>query len=321
MSERPEVLFLHTVYGSRGHDADAERAAIEAELGIDVRAARTPAESREKVRTADVVVSAASGIPGELLDAAERLRWVQAVSSGVDAYPRERLREAGVALTNAAGINAEPIAEQVLGYLLCFERRLPQGLRQQEARTWERFEGGELRGKTIGLVGVGEVGGRVADLASAFGMRVLGVKRHPETAPDTVESAVGPDALAGVLAESDYVVLACPLTEETRGMIGAGELEAMKQSGVLVNVARGPVADYDALTEALQQHVIAGAALDVYPEEPFPADSPLWGLSNTIMTPHMAGSTPRKPERLAEIFAANYAAFVDGDDAMPTRVD
>ena len=321
MADPPEVLLLHTVYASRAHDADAERAAIADRLGVEVAAARTPPESRARIGTAEVVVSAGGGLPADLLDAATSLRWVQAVSSGVDAYPLDRLAEAGIVLTNVAGIHAEPIAEQTVGYLLAFERNILRGIHQQRDGRWERYEGGELSGKTLGLVGVGAVGGRVAALGDALGMTVHGVKRDPDDAPAILDRVVGPDGRFEVLAAADYVVVACPLTEETRGLLGREEIGAMKNSAVLVNVARGGIVDYDALTEAVQQHVIAGAALDVYPEEPFPAASPLWGLPNVIMTPHMAGSTPKKPGRIADVVAENYRAFVDGDlDDMPTRV-
>jgi phosphoglycerate dehydrogenase-like enzyme len=152
-------------------------------------------------------------------------------------------------------------------------------------------------------------------------MTVIGTKRRPETAPDAVDEAFAPDGLFEVLKRSDYLVVACPLTEETRGLLGTKELTAMKSEAVLVNVARGEIVDEDALVRVLQQGVIRGAALDVFSEEPFPSDSPLWNLSNVVMTPHMAGSTPAKSERIAELFATNLAAYADdAPDAFVNRV-
>lgn len=320
MRDPPEVLLLHTVYSSRSHDADDELEAIEDRLGIDVHAARTPDESRELIGSAEIVVTTGRGLSPDLFGAATQLEWIQVVSSGYDGFSPQELLDSGIVLTNAGGANAEPVAEQVLGMLLCFERNIHRGIRQQFDRRWERYEAGELLEKTLGVIGVGAIGSRVAELGSAFDMRVLGIKRDPTTAPGSLDAVMGPDRLDEVLVEADYLVIACPLTPETRTMIGPDQLATMNQSAVLINVARGPIVDYDALTEALQQHQIAGAGLDVFLEEPFPPDSPLWGLSNVVMTPHMGGSTPRKPERIARAFERNYRAFVEGNlEAMPTR--
>ena len=284
-----------------------------------MRVARTPAESRERIESAEIVVAAS--LPDDVLARAGKLRWVQALSSGVDFFDFEALGERDVTLTNVAGIHAEPIAEQMFGYLLAFERGIVDGIRNQRRGVWERYKGGELRGKTVGIVGLGGVGTRTAELGQAFGMTVVGTKRDPSIAPAVVDEAHGPGGLDRVLIESDYVVVACPLTEATRGLLGREELGCMKESAVFVNVARGPIVDQAALTEALQQRVIRGAALDVFEREPLPDDAALWDLSNVVVTPHMAGSSPRKESRTAEVFAGNYAAYRDGDEAgMPTRV-
>jgi phosphoglycerate dehydrogenase-like enzyme len=319
MTRYPETVLLHTVASARWIDVDALAAAVGEELpDFDLRVARTPAESRELIADAEVVLTAS--LPGDLLAAADDLRWVQALSAGVDFYDHDALREASVLLTTAAGVHAEPIAEQVLGYLLVFERDILRGVRQQEAGRWLRYEAGELRGKTVGVVGVGAVGTRIAEVTSGLGMTVLGTKRDPSTTPDAVDEVWGPDGLHEVLARSDYVVVACPLTDETSGLLGAAEFGVMAEHAVLVNVARGPVVEEAALVNALQQGVIRGAALDVFETEPLPADSPLWDLPNAVVTPHMAGSSPHKEGRMADLFAENVAAFLAGDeDAMVNR--
>lgn len=319
MSDHPVTAILHTLRASHSHDEDEERAALEDELGIDIQMARTPAESRALIQTAEVALC--WGISEELIDVAENLRWVQALSSGVDYYPLERLRSEEIVLTNMAGIHARQIAEQVVGYMLVFSRQLHRSIHQQRDSRWERYEGWELTGQTLGIVGVGEVGSRVAEIAQVFDMNVIGTKRDPENVPDGVDELFGSDQLYEILSRSDYVLLSCPLTDETRGMIGADELGAMKNSAVLINVARGGVVDYESLTKALQQKVIRGAGLDVFPEEPYDLTAPLWNLSNVVMTPHMAGSSPHKPSRMADVFSRNFHAFSEGNlDEMPTRV-
>lgn len=321
MSGTPKLLYLHTIHASRGHDATRERELIENAVGVPIEFAKTFAESKTGIRDAEIVFTTGSGIPESLFASADELRWIQTVSSGIDGFDMSALEQAGVILTNAAGINGEPVAEQTLGYMLMFERKIHRGYRQQLANTWERYEGGELLDKTVGIIGVGEIGGRIAELCNAFGMEVLGVKRDVTNQPASLDCVYPPDELETVLPQSDYVVVACPLTDQTRGMFGDKEFGAMKDDGVIINVARGEITEFDSLTYAVQQHVIGGAALDVYPTEPYSEDSPLWNLSNVIMTPHMAGSNPKKPDRIAEIFTQNFEAYQAGNhDEMPTRI-
>ncbi|MEF8773425.1 MAG: D-2-hydroxyacid dehydrogenase [Halobacteriales archaeon] len=287
---------------------------------LDVAVAETAAETRDLLADAEVAVT--GRFDAELLDDAPALRWLQAMSAGVDYLPQDALSEAGVALTSAAGVHAEPIGEQVLGYMLAFERDLHVAARNQARGVWERdHDAGELAGKTLGIVGLGAIGSRVAQLGQAFRMEVVGTKRTPEDAPEAADEAFGPDGLATVLRRSDYLVVACPLTDETRGLIGREELRTLGSDGVLVNVARGEVVDQEALVRALQYRTIRGAALDVFEEEPLPPDSPLWDLSNVVLTPHMAGSTPKYADRLADLFANNYDAYrSSGVDALENRV-
>lgn len=312
----PTVLFTHTVGPDRG---ERLREAV-VEMGLPREATRVtsqPDETREAITTAEGIVT--GRLDESTLDTAEQLRWVQALSAGVDSYPQAALRERNVALTNSSGVHAEPIGEQVLGYMLAFERRFPTLFDQQADARWERREGTELRGKTVGVIGVGAIGTRVAELTSAVGCRTIGTKRDLSTVPDAIDTIHPADEYRTVAAESDYLVLACPLTDETRGLIGYDELRLLGGDGRLVNVARGAVCDEDALTTALQYHTIAGAALDTFETEPLPADSPLWNLSNVIVTPHMAGSTPGKLTRWSEIITDNYHALT-GERAYRNRV-
>jgi phosphoglycerate dehydrogenase-like enzyme len=317
VTDSPRLLVPHHVPPERTADLlDALDGAIPSD---SVVVADTPAESRDHVGTVDGIVT--YDLDDGLLAAATDLRWIQCLSAGVDHYDLDALRERGIVLTNSSGIHAEPIAEQVLCYLLMFERGIVQGTRQQARNAWERFEGSELRGKTVGVVGVGAIGTRVAEVCSALGTTVLGTKRDTSERPAAVDELFAADDYHEILRRSDYVVLACPLTEETEGLVGGPEFRLMSSETVLVNVARGGVVDEAALTRALQNRAIRGAALDVFEEEPLPADSPLWDLSNVVVTPHMAGSTPKKPERWREILTQNYEALAAGDlDGMVNRV-
>lgn len=323
MSPQTDVLVHHSVPAVFGtgvarelHERLQEDLPDGTEVGLS-----TPSHGGDRaVGSAEVVLAMRPVSEG--LDEASAPDWLQTLNSGTDAYDLDRLRELGVVVTNAAGVAANPIAEQVLGYMLAFERRIHTGIRQQERRgIWQRYSGGELAGKTVGLVGIGAIGSRVAELASAFGTEVIGTKRTPETAPEVVDEARPPEALAEVLVRADYVVLACPLVEATRGLIGADELAAMGSDAVLVNIARGEVVDEPALETALQERRIRGAALDVFETEPLPQESPFWDLPNAIVTPHMSGSTPRYAERIGDLFVENYRAYAAGDlDGLENRV-
>jgi len=310
-----EVLIHHSVSAVFGSDVCASlHTQLEDVLPptVVVDAATTALESAAALETADVVLTIRP--IADTLPADTAPDWVQTLNSGVDAYALDALADRGVAVTNAAGIAANPIAEQVLGYLLTFERRIHTGIRQQERDgLWQRYSAGELRGKTLGIVGVGAIGTRVAELAAAFEMEVIGTKRTPETAPSTVDEVHPPEGLPELLARSDYVVLACPLVEETRGLIDAEALMSMRSNAVLVNIARGPVVDESALEDALQQGRIRGAALDVFESEPLPPSSVLWDLPNVVITPHMAGSTPRYADRIASLVGENYAHYAAGE--------
>lgn len=314
---RPTLLVAHTVSPER---TATLRPALEDALGGDViYNAERPSETRDLLPEVEMVL--AGRFEAAWLDDAKNLRVVQALSAGVDFLPVDQIEEAGVALANSAGVSAEPIGEQVLGYMLQFERRLLEHARNQRRGVWERIEGGELRGKTVGIIGVGAIGSRVAELAQAFGMKVIGTKRSLDDPPAAVDELRAASEYHEVLQRADYVVLACPLTEATEEMIGMAEFRLLGSDAVLVNIARGGVVDQDALVRALQYGMIRGVALDVFEDEPLPPDSVLWDLSNVIITPHMAGSTPHKGHRWAEIVTTNYEAIVEDDlDSLVNRV-
>ena len=266
---------------------------------------------------AEVLFAAWSGPLRELTDVRERaprLRWVQLTHAGAENVPAA-LIEAGVTFTTGAGISSKPIAEWVLACMLMFAKGWPELFRDQQARRYRRFMPREFEGMTVGIVGMGTIGSEVARLAKAFGCRVVGMRRSctERRADAPADECVPPADLDYLLAQSDFVVLAAALTEETRGLLAAREFGVMRPSAYLLNVARGALVDEAALFEALRAGTIAGAALDVFAREPLPADSPLWDLDNVILTPHIAGGTDRYHERATELFCANLQRYIAGE--------
>jgi phosphoglycerate dehydrogenase-like enzyme len=261
----------------------------------------------------------ARGMGGEvpvktIRDAAPRLKWIQLTSAGADRLLNSGFVEQGITVTTVSGLHATPIGEFIIGAMLQWAKGAPRTMRAQLRHEWTRFAPTELHGKTVGIVGIGHIGAEAGRLAKAFGCRVIATKRSA-TAIETAEYAdeIMPSSeLPRLLAESDYVVLCVPLTNDTRGLIGEKELRMMKPSAFLVNIARGPVIVESALISALRAGVIAGAALDVFEQEPLPAESPLWDMENVILTPHVSGGTEIYNKRAAEIFADNLKRYISG---------
>jgi len=243
------------------------------------------------------------------------LRWVQSGSAGVESPAFYDLLKRGIRLTNAAGIHAEPIAQYVIMQMLNRIKRTRAHFELQAAHRWESIGGGELTGLTVGIVGFGGIGRAVARLAKPFGMRVVGSKRTRVEDP-ALDLLYSPEQLGSLLAESDFVVLAAPESEHTRGMIGAAALEQMKPKAVLINVARGGLVDEEALADALRRKRIGGAVLDVTATEPLPETSPLWDLPNCVITPHDSAFSPLSLERTLELFLGNLSRFRRGEPLL-----
>ncbi|MEZ0362242.1 D-2-hydroxyacid dehydrogenase [Mycobacterium sp. pUA109] len=241
--------------------------------------------------------------------AADALRWVQVASVGVDAVLFDGLIDSEVILTNSRGIFEEPIAEYVLGQILAFAKDFHRSMRAQEAQRWQHFESEPIAGKSATIVGTGPVGRAIARLLTAAGMRVRGVGRRARTDPDFGE--IGADLLAA-LADTDYAVLAAPLTAQTRGMMNADALAALPPRARLINVGRGELVVTDALVAALQAGRLAGAALDVVDPEPLPPGHPLWTAPNVRLTPHNSGDVAGWTDQLQQQFIANFRRYVSG---------
>ncbi|WP_121823000.1 D-2-hydroxyacid dehydrogenase [Halostella salina] len=312
MNDTPEIAVLRegTEGLSMGSYAEELRKRLpDREVGL----ARTPAEERELVEHARVVTGI--DLDEALLDRADRLELFACTFAGTDHVPTAALADHGVAVTNAGGIHAPGIAEQAIGNMLVFARRLHEGWRRKQNSEWRHFQSSEFTDSTVTIVGLGSIGQAVAQRLQGFEVDTIGVRYSPEKGGPTDE-VVGfdGDAVHDAFARSEYVVVACPLTDLTRGLVGEAELATLPPNAVVVNAARGGIVDTDALVAALQSNKIRGAALDVTDPEPLPADHPLWDLENCLVTPHTGGHTPKHWERLADIVARNVTALDEGGD-------
>ncbi|HKB79914.1 MAG TPA: D-2-hydroxyacid dehydrogenase [Thermoanaerobaculia bacterium] len=229
------------------------------------------------------------------------VRWIHSLGAGVETFPFDLLRQRDIAVTNSRGIYADGLAEFVIAAMLWFAKDFPRLIRNQAARRWEPYTVERLQGATAGIIGYGEVGRAVGRRAEALGMHTLTLRRHGGTPIDDL------------IAASDYLVLSTALTPETRKLIDSGRIARMRPNAVLINVARGAVVDEAALVEALQQKRIRGAALDVFEIEPLPAESPLWGLDNALVSPHTADHAADSHERAMDLFLRNLAHFRRGE--------
>jgi D-2-hydroxyacid dehydrogenase (NADP+) len=253
-------------------------------------------------------------LPENVIARAPKLKWFQTMSAGVDRFLDGEFKHSPVVMTSVSGIHATPIGEFVLGLMLMFAKQAPLAFQQKQKKLWKSFLATELRSRTVGIVGLGHIGREVARLAKAFGMRVMATRRSAGKSGRAryVDRLYAPAQLRQLLAESDFVVLTLPLTKETHRIIGEAELRSMKPAAHLINIARGNLIDEAALVRALQEGRIAGAGLDVFSQEPLPADSPLWEFPNVIISPHIAGGMEDYVERATNVFVENLSRYLSG---------
>ena len=254
------------------------------------------------------------------LERAKQLKWVHSTAASATHVLFPALIESDVVVTNARGLHADAMAEHTLGLMLSFARNLHRSRDDQHARRWspetlwkEAPGIDSLAGTTLGLIGLGQVGGAIATRARALGMRVIAVRKRPAAEPAPADEQWPVSRLGDLLEEADWVVIAAPHTRDTERLIGAPELARMKPSARLVNLGRGALVDEDALYVALRGGAIAGAALDVFCEEPLPPDHPFWSLKEVILTPHTSGLGPRYWERALAQFTDNLRRYVAGE--------
>ncbi len=305
---------------------------------VRIRAAAAPMAVVQALDEAHAVAEIADAdalfgyLTPPLLAAAKQLRWAQSPTASMEKYLHPALVESPVVVTNMRGIFSDVIADHVFAFILCFAKNFHVYLRQQERRVWHMLgrEANELPGYggpgevhpsdraartladcTLGVIGLGGIGGETARRGLAFGMRVLAVDPVAASAPDGV-TLLRPDGLGELLGASDFVVIAAPHTPATYKLMNRERLRQMKRTAYLINVGRGVIVDLADLTAALQAGEIGGAGLDVFEVEPLPAAHPLWGMENVIITPHCAAASPRVPERHLETLLDNLRRFVAG---------
>lgn len=282
-------------------------------------------ELDSKIGDADVLV--VSGLwRNDLLPKAKKLRFIQSIGAGTDQFSRDELTSQKIRLASASGVNRRAVSEHVMSLILALSRRLPEARDNQAKKVWRGMisdlsqREDELGGKTLVIIGLGAIGGRLAELAKAFDLKVIGVKRDPSTGKGAADAVHSIADLKKVLPAADFVALTCPLTKETENIIDAAALAAMKPSAFLINGARGRCVDEAALIDALKNRQIAGAAIDVTVEEPLPATSPLWTTDNLFITPHTAGETRRYEDNVIDILMDNLDRLWRNDGNLRNQI-
>jgi phosphoglycerate dehydrogenase-like enzyme len=316
--DRLTICFAHVAY-------QMQERFLPRRSGINSFSVHTPDEFERRIGEADVVV--VSGMwRNELLEKAHRLRFIQSIGAGTDQFDREKLKQRGIHLASAQGVNVNAVSEHVMALILAIARRLPEARDNQAKHVWRGMisdlsqREDELGDKVLLIFGLGGIGSRLATLAKAFGMRVIGIKRDPSKGGEAADSVHGFSELKVILPQADFVALTCPLTKETEKVIDADALSRMKKSAYLISAARGRCVDEPALIKALHDKKIAGAAIDVTVEEPLPYASPLWDFSNVLITPHTAGETRRYEENVLDILTDNLERLWRGESALRNQI-
>ena len=275
----------------------------------------------EEIGDAEIVV--AWSIRPEQIAAAKTLRWIHSPAAAVHQLIFPELVNSDIILTNAREVHGPVVAEHVIALIFALAKKIPGSVRLQEKHVWgqqilwdELPRVREVAGATLGLIGLGSIGGAVAKSAKALGMRVIAVREHPEKGSEGADAVFGPAQIDEVFRQSDYVVLAAPVTTSTKAIANAERLALMKDDACLINVARGPLVDETALSAALRGKKIGGAALDVFPKEPLAADSPLWDVPNLLITPHTAALTDKLWERHYALFSENLQRHLAGQPLL-----
>ena len=284
------------------------RSAVKA---VELLEAHSAEEAERLIPEAEVLIG---GLNRNLLGRAKHLRWVQSWGAGVDGVLFKEFAESEIVLTSAKGTVGMHLAEHAMALLLSLTRGVATAIRESrwDLRMPIRRVQWELIDRTMGIVGLGGTGRDVAQRASAFGMRIIAVDPEEVSIPDYVSWCRRMDTFYELLAESDVVTICAPLTPQTEGMFDTAAFDAMRDQALLINVTRGRIVDEKALVEALQSGRIGGAGLDVTAREPLPIDHPLWKMQNVVITPHTAGGSPNRDDRLVDLFCENLRRFTDG---------
>lgn len=314
--DKPVICFAHSAY--RLQEAYDRLSPEQRPAGASSFQVTTKDELAGRIGEIDVLVL--SGFwDNAFLPGASRLALVQSVSAGVNQYDAAAFGGHGVRLASAQGVNEQAVSEHAIALMLALARRIPEARDNQAKRFWRPMQGDHatredvIGGKTLVIVGLGRIGGRLARLAKAFGMHVIGVRRDPAAGSNGADEVVATKDLLSCLPRADYVALTCPLTPETQGLMNARAFAAMKPGSSFVNAARGGCAVEADLIAALASGHLAAAALDVTAEEPLPASSPLWALPNVLITPHSAGETRAYEDSVVALLVENVARLRRGE--------
>lgn len=274
----------------------------------------TPLDVLEQV---EILVTYGEDLTSDLIKKMPKLKWIQVLSAGLELMPFKELIERRIQVTNAKGIHRVPMAEYTMSMILQLTRKHYSFYDNQKEGVWDRsLRVDEVYGKTLGILGLGAIGSEIAKRAQAFGMRVLGMRRSEGDAPAYVDELISFKQKEKLFRESDYLVVLLPLTQHTANFVGNEELQMMKTSAYLINIARGQVVDEESLLQALREEKIAGAVLDVFTEEPLPADHPFWKTERLILTPHVSGRSPYYMQRAIEIFRENLSKYPQSGDMI-----
>jgi len=288
-----------------------------------VEVARSGDLRRDQMELRDADIMIGSSLTAERLAAAPQLKWIYSVTAATDEFPTRLLATRGIPLVTAGPVHGPVVAEHAIALVLALARRLDSAMRFQDGRKWamdtiwKEDPPRQLRGSTLTVVGLGCIGGNIAALAAALSMHVIGIRQRPELGAAGAHEVVGPDGLNGAIARSDFVVLAAPGDGETRHLIDARRLALFRPQGYLVNVSRGSLIDEDALLKALKQRRLAGAALDVFHDEPLPSRSPFWKMPQVLVTHHTAFLTNDLWERHYAFFTSNLTQYLAGASFRP----
>ena len=275
----------------------------------------------EEIVDAEIVI--AWSIRPEQIAAAKQLQWVHSPAAAVHQLMFPELVNSDIILTNAREVHGPVVAEHVIALIFALAKKIPDSVRLQQRHVWgqqilwdELPRIREVVGATVGIVGLGSIGRAVAKSAKALGMRVIAVREHPEKGSESADAVFGPAQIDELFRQADYVVLAAPVTETTKAIANAERLALMNSGACLINVGRGELIDEPELARALREKRIGGAALDVFPKEPLPVDSPLWDVPNLLITPHTAALTEKLWERHYSLFSENLQRYLSGSPLL-----
>lgn len=292
---------------------------------LNVNKGKLSKDSLDKIRKCGVEVVRGTDYSADIVFARNRLenfqkyrnlKWIHTSWAGVNTFLTDEMRKSKVVVTNSKGAYNSTVAEHAVALMLALNRGINLAALAQDKKAWKEFEGAdELYGKTVGIIGAGNIGGNIARLCKAFGCKTIGTNRSGKKGK-YIDNMFPAAKMHGLLRESDYIVICLPLTDETRHVISRKEFAAMRKSSVLINVGRGPLIHEKALVEALKKGKIKAAGLDVFELEPLPKSSPLWGMKNVIITAHYAGYTPYHEGRVVDIFCKNLEAFLKGKNMI-----